>query len=107
MIFIKSQHSIGLIVDSMLSNGEQQQSRRGRLFHSRPRVCCPAAGALSGAPPPENAAPRSAAGSTLAGTTGRKEDFNVDFMKKYSKSEMTTNSTTPSSCLRTIILFVD
>lgn len=37
---------------------------RGSL-HSHLQSCCPAPGALSGAPPPESAALRSAAGSAL------------------------------------------
>lgn len=36
-----------------------------RSLHSRPQSCCPAPGALSGAPPPDNAALRSAAGLIL------------------------------------------
>lgn len=44
-------------VITKVGRGEGRQS-----LHSHPQSCCPAPGALSGAPPPENVAPRSAAG---------------------------------------------
>lgn len=50
--------------------------------HSHPQSCCPAPGAPSGAPPPDSAALRSAAGSILGLGGGQDHRLGAERAKK-------------------------